>query len=227
MTGAIAIFVKTPGYSPLKTRLTATTGQAFAEAWYRLAAQAVMEVVQQAATKRNLQSYWAVAEAEAIIECAWPSLEMLWQGEGELGRRMAHIHSHLVAHHGFGILLGADAPQLTTEDLCAAGEWLDSSEARQVIGPACDGGFWLFGANRVIPESIWKSVAYSQKDTAISFIKATQDGGKWLMLRQLSDVDRAEDLPICTEALRLLPNLTPAQQQVFELNKIGWNWEQP
>jgi glycosyltransferase A (GT-A) superfamily protein (DUF2064 family) len=41
---ALAIFVKTPGLSPVKTRLAEGIGQARAEAFYRLAVDAVAEV---------------------------------------------------------------------------------------------------------------------------------------------------------------------------------------
>src|SRR4029079_3252618 len=40
----VAIFVKTPGHSPVKTRLAADRGQAWTEAWYRRAAAAVAAV---------------------------------------------------------------------------------------------------------------------------------------------------------------------------------------
>ncbi|HEV8692715.1 MAG TPA: hypothetical protein VGQ93_00795, partial [Lysobacter sp.] len=62
MTVGLAIFVKTPGYSPVKTRLAADCGRAYAEAWYRRAAAAVASVAKIAADREGIAVYWAVAE---------------------------------------------------------------------------------------------------------------------------------------------------------------------
>src|SRR5690606_525788 len=58
MSGALAIFVKTPGWSALKTRLAAGTGDAYAERWYRLAADAVASVAIRARAQHGLTAYW-------------------------------------------------------------------------------------------------------------------------------------------------------------------------
>ena len=81
MSGAIAIFVKTPGYSALKTRLAATVGTAVADQWHTRAAPAVAEVATAAARDAGAAVYWAVAEPDAIAASAWPSLPNLAQGD--------------------------------------------------------------------------------------------------------------------------------------------------
>ena len=43
--GAAAIFVKTPGISPIKTRLAVGIGQANAESFYKMSCQATGEVL--------------------------------------------------------------------------------------------------------------------------------------------------------------------------------------
>ena len=101
----VAIFVKTPGHSPVKTRLAADRGQAWTEAWYRRAAAAVAAV----ARATIATSYWAVAEPEAIATGAWPDLPAIAQGDGGLGSRMARVHAELVAHeseHGISCRRG-------------------------------------------------------------------------------------------------------------------------
>jgi hypothetical protein len=45
MSGAIAIFVKTPGVSPVKTRLAANLGQENAEAFHLASSRAVESIV--------------------------------------------------------------------------------------------------------------------------------------------------------------------------------------
>lgn len=196
MTPAIAIFVKTPGLSPIKTRLGRSVGRQIAEEWYRRAAACV--AISTRAT--GLPVYWAVAEAEGMQHPLWQGLPRIAQGEGGLGARMARVHSEIVQRHGAGILVGADLPQIEPRHLDAAATWLDSSEPRYVLGPARDGGFWLFGANRALPKATWESVTYSRDDTARRFIDAV-DAPCWELLQPMTDLDRASDLQVVLDEL--------------------------
>lgn len=218
MTGALAIFVKTPGRSALKTRLAVALGREFAERWYWLAAQAVASVARRAAAHRGITTYWAVAEAQA--EKDWSGFSSIAQGCGGLGARMARVHAQLVARHGFALLIGADAPQLSAEALAEAAHWLgggtkrpdsDPLPARLVLGPAADGGFWLFGANRIIADRAWTGVRYSRADTCRQFRRAMQTFGACRMLGELTDVDHADDLDTLRRALDELRDPTPEQ----------------
>jgi glycosyltransferase A (GT-A) superfamily protein (DUF2064 family) len=211
MSAGIAIFVKTPGHSPLKTRLAAVAGTAFAEQWHARAAGAVAAVAREACRGGAAQAYWAVAEPEALADPRWAGLPVIGQGDGGLGVRMHHVHQALHERHPGGILLGADCPQVAPDLLRQALAWLDSPQPRLAIGPAQDGGFWLFGANRRLPLACWESVTYSAADTGARF-RAVLDGlGEWLELPVLRDVDTADDLPACVAALRTLATPLPAQ----------------
>lgn len=211
MSGAVAIFVKTPGHSPVKTRLAASVGEAFAIAWYLRAAAAVAEVAS-AAAGESAVVYWAVAETEASAAEAWQGLPTLAQGEGTLGARMGRVHHELVRRHGAGLLVGADAPQLAVASLRAALAWCDADEPRQVLGPARDGGFWLYGGNRAAPLTVWESVAYSVAETAAAFRAAFEPFGAWLAAEPLTDVDRGEDLAALRSELAGLAAPQPAQR---------------
>jgi len=116
----IAVFVKTPGLSPVKVRLAAKLGRKTAEAFHLAAAQSVSSVVQELSNLTDIQSYYAVAEQAALNHSYWQDLPCLWQGEGGLGDRMAHIYQTLLAEHDFVILVGADIPQMTTAELLIA-----------------------------------------------------------------------------------------------------------
>lgn len=224
MSGALAIFVKTPGRSAVKSRLAAACGEAPARQWYRHAAAAVASVALRAREAHGLVAYWAVAEAGA--EQDWPGLPTLPQGDGDLGARMAHVHAALVARHGFGLLVGADAPQLTAESLGEAAAWLGRAASpandvamptpRLVLGPASDGGFWLFGANRAIPVDAWTRVPYSDAATACTLRQSMQAFGAWKTLGELTDVDHAEDLPVVQQALDALPDPTAEQRALAQ-----------
>ena len=215
MTGAFAIFVKTPGLSPIKTRLAAGSagiGKDGAEAFHLASARAVAAVVEQASARLNAHAYFAVAEPQGLASSHWRKLGRVYQGEGGLGERMRRVYAQLVSAHGFAMLLGADSPQLAWEDLLTAAEWLArADEPRCVIGPAADGGFWLFGGNHPLPDTLWTSVQYSAPDTGKRFRDAAAGHGAMLTLRILDDVDHGEDLPPLQGALASLRNPMPEQ----------------
>ncbi|MEO6064251.1 MAG: DUF2064 domain-containing protein [Lysobacterales bacterium] len=209
MTGALAIFVKTPGHSSVKSRLAAECGERYATDWYRHASAAVASVARAAHAGYGVTAYWAVAEPDALVE--WTDLPVIGQGEGSLGERMACVHSQLVARHGFGLLIGADAPQVTVELLGEAFTWLAATSPRLALGPARDGGFWLFGGNVAPTSANWLAVQYSAANTARDLQHSMRGVGEWLTLKTLSDVDIVSDLDIVHRDLQALP--TPTIEQ--------------
>lgn len=210
MNGALAIFVKTAGHSPVKSRLAAMHGAAFAEDFHALAARAVASVALRAQAALGITAYWAVAESTALDR--WPGLPVIAQAQGGLGERMARVQAQLVARHGFGMLIGADAPQLSVGLLKQAHGWLAAPPSRLALGPAADGGFWLFGANLAPPLACWTHVEYSSADTARDFTASMKDLGQWHTLPTLTDADRSQDLPIVLKELQALPETTDEQR---------------
>jgi glycosyltransferase A (GT-A) superfamily protein (DUF2064 family) len=212
VSGGVAIFVKTPGYSVVKSRLAATVGDGTARAWHLRAAATVAAVATAAAAAVGAAVYFAVAEAEALAADEWKELPCLPQGEGELGARMGRVHAELVQRHGHGVLLGADAPQLAVGTLGEALAWCAGSAPRQALGPAHDGGFWLYAGNRTVPLATWEAVAYSRSDTAERFRAAFAAHGEILTVAPLTDVDRGTDLGTMRNELAALATPLPAQR---------------
>jgi glycosyltransferase A (GT-A) superfamily protein (DUF2064 family) len=199
---ALAIFVKTPGLSPVKTRLAAGIGVAKAEHFYRLAVEAVAEVA--AASIPSLVPYWAVAERAAMDDPMWSGFDRISQGEGGLGDRLDHVYARLLARHGSVLLIGADSPQITARGLA------DAAGAAHpfAMGRAEDGGFWLFGGDRPINGAVWRAVPYSASDTADRLV-ARLEGVTFV--ETLRDVDEAGDLVALRTALAGLAAPVPAQ----------------
>ncbi len=205
----LAIFVKTPGHSPLKTRLAQAIGQDAAETFHRLAAAAVADVVMQAQAKMpGLVAYWAVAETEALDAPIWSDLPRIAQGDGDLGARMRQVCQVMRERHGRAVLIGADAPQLRAEDLLTACASLNSHD--HALGPSEDGGFWLFATRVAVPEAAWTETPWSQADTAARFLDRLGDASV-ASLRRLCDVDTVDDLATLAEALYALSTPMPKQ----------------
>lgn len=218
MTTAIAIFVKTPGHSPVKTRLAKAIGAKVAVEFHRLAAAAVAEVAIAVHDRDGtLQPFWAVAECDAMDAPPWQALPRLWQGEGGLGDRLDLVYALLRTAHERVLLIGADAPQVTPELLRQACTALDNPATPFVMGEAEDGGFWLFGGRVPIPREIWCKVGYSRDDTASQLRDALRPLGEISALPTLMDADRPSDLPMLAQALWALP-----APQAAQLELLNW-----
>jgi rSAM/selenodomain-associated transferase 1 len=213
MNGAIAVFVKTPGRSDVKTRLAAVTGVEWARAFYRRAVQATASVVERAAADIGCTPYWAVAEPQALA--AWSGFDRIAQGTGDLGARMAHVHAALVQRHRQAILIGADCPQLDARDLRQALSCLQQPDPTLVLGPAADGGFWLVGSNIELPVVDWTAVRYSRADTRTQFVDRMRRHADVVNLRELRDVDGIDDVAPMADALECLEQRTPGQQALL------------
>ena len=222
MSGAIAVFVKTPGLSPVKTRLAVTLGQKKAEGFHLASARSVSAVVQKLSKLADVHSYYAVAEKSAINHTYWKDLPCIWQGEGGLGERMAHIYQKLLTQHDFVMLVGADIPQMNISDLLGASSWLANKELdRLVFAPSFDGGFWLFGGNCSIPNAVWTDVIYSEADTGMQFFNKIEPLGDIKILSCLRDVDEVQDLiPLRETLLNLSEPLAEQNELVQFLNGL-------
>lgn len=210
----VAVFVKTPELSPVKTRLGAQIGQSRAVRFYELSCSVIDANLQSIYEEdSNIFPYWAVAEEEGMTSERWSSLPRLYQGTGDLGERLHTIYSALLRQHGAAVLVGADSPQLSTYDLMEAIRILlgkeDEFVQKSVIGRASDGGFYLFGSSIDFPKEFWTSIPYSVSDTEKSLSAKALDFGKVYSLKEEFDVDTADELkellirfPECCEEVK-------------------------
>lgn len=187
---AVAAFVKTPGSSPVKTRLAAVVGEVNAEWFYRLCVAATRAVVRSA----ELAPYWAVAEEGALADPIWNSLDRVPQGPGELGERLDRVYRMLLRRHPAVLLIGADAPLLTREMLEAAAKAVREPATPFALSRSADGGYALFAGSRPLPSEAWTTVPYSCERTAEVFVGKLLPFGAVADLTPLDDVDSFDDL---------------------------------
>lgn len=206
MTTAIATFAKTPSLSPVKTRLAKTIGTDLALKFYLLSLSAVKGIV----NKVDAQPYWAIAEKDGIKNPLWADYKALYTEEGCLGLRQHYIYEKLLSEHDRVILIGSDTPQISKNLLDDAIIALDTNDF--VIGPASDGGYYLFGGRLSLPAKTWTSVPWSSHLTrerleALLPTKAHH-------LPTLTDVDTQQDLHLVTKEMP--EEQTQEQQKVIE-----------
>lgn len=215
---AVAIFVKTPGLSEVKTRLARDVGISLATDFHRRAAAAVAAVARTAMP--TIMPYWAVAEREGLGHPLWKAFPTCWQGDGGLAARLHTIYANLQQRHGRALLIGADAPQVTAVLLLRAAAWLAGDDIQYVLGPARDGGFWLFGGNAPVAEDIWHRVPYSQADTGQILAAAIRPLGTVSLLPTLTDTDFADDLPRLLAELAALGEMPPEQGRLRDWLRV-------
>lgn len=219
MRCAVAIFAKTPGLSPAKTRLAADIGQARAEAFYRMSVDCVEAFVSEAgeAFPEMLYPVWVVAEEEGPQHWMQRPFPAIWTGEGGLGARLANVSEHLFENYDAVMMIGTDSPQLESRLLVSAASMLAGGVANHVAGPAADGGFYLFASRAPIPRETWEAVAYSASTT----LKELENNiGKYgdtvSRLSVEQDVDTLADLATLREQLEARETLSVAQLRLLE-----------
>lgn len=105
---------------------------------------------------------------------------------------MNQIYRTLLKKHKAVILIGADAPQITPGLIRATISGL-RDKYDFVIGPASDGGFYLFTGCSEIATTAWTNVTYSAEATLQQF-KAGLPSQNIMFLDELTDVDTWSDL---------------------------------
>lgn len=219
--GAVAIFVKTPGLSPIKTRLGRVIGTRAAEEFYALSVEATQEVSAEAMRRASfisleLTAYWAIAEPADPSHYMWHQFKNIFQGNGELGERLAHVYGELLKKHDFVLLTGADCPQMPWQCIIEAAAFLRDGGNRFVIGPAIDGGFYLFGGNAPLTEELWTRVPYSQSNTAVELLRELRALGDIRELLPLVDIDTIDNLQALAGDGWDNAGLLPSQRRVIE-----------
>ena len=191
MSAVIIVFAKAPVPGAAKTRLIPALGERGAA---RLHERFVRRTVETART-----AFPGAVELCCAPDASHPffrgieGVRLDEQGGGDLGARMHRALARTLRGADAAVLIGADCPALTSDDLLAAAARL-AEGADAVLGPADDGGYVLIGARRVVPE-LFDGIAWGGArvlDEQRDRLRAL--GWRWSELPPLWDVDRPEDL---------------------------------
>ena len=81
---AVVVFVKTPGYSPLKTRLAADIGREAAEKFFIESVRKTEKTLMDFCDTGAVTCYWAVKEPEALNHELWMKFESFAEFEEKI-----------------------------------------------------------------------------------------------------------------------------------------------
>ncbi|MEW5929993.1 MAG: TIGR04282 family arsenosugar biosynthesis glycosyltransferase [Gemmatimonadota bacterium] len=193
MSDAVLVFVRAPEAGRVKTRLAADIGGGAALRVYVRLAEHALE--QARAAGAEVRVHFTPADAGERVR-AWlgPGAAYLPQADGDLGERMrAAFDAAFAAGFRRVVIIGSDLPGLSAGLLRRAFALLDAGEA--VLGPARDGGYWLLGLRRPVPE-VFRGIAWSTDGVLAATLERLRAAGiEPALLEVLSDVDEAGDLP--------------------------------
>jgi hypothetical protein len=139
----------------------------------------------------------------ALAEGVCPGAELLLQSGRDLGARMAHTFAEVLgAGYAGAVILGTDAPSLPGDRVAKA---LALCEYRDlVLGPALDGGYYLIGLRKVIPEFL-QDIAWGSPEVLVETLRRAQAiNARVSLLEPWYDVDRPEDLALLRSHLTAL-----------------------
>lgn len=196
LTGILAIFVKTPEFSQVKTRLAAGIGQEGALLFYKQALEATAALSRQVKTELvDLDVVWAVAEEQGLKSDRWIEFDTVFQGEGDLGQKLHTVYAELLRRYDYVAFIGADSPHIPSTEIVKAltltKKWRNE---KFIIGETFDGGFYFFGGGIPLPKNVWTNIEYSSERTAQQLELELEKFGGIEKIEKNFDIDTIEDI---------------------------------
>lgn len=189
---ALVVLARAPELGRVKTRLAREIGEAAALQAYRELGTAVLGAVGRLGDCDLVVAYTPADRKGPVRAWLGPAPGYEPQREGDLGARMlGAIASRFAAGAAKVLVIGTDCPDLDPELLEAAFAQLDRSDA--VLGPAADGGYYLVGMKRPIPE-VFQGIPWSTPATlSATLARAAAAGISVALLEERRDIDTAAD----------------------------------
>lgn len=213
MDNTLIVFLKYPTPGQVKTRLAKDLGNERACFIYQsLAEHVIKNIIPKNQRPYEVRIFFTPVDKASEIK-AWlrPFLSIIpgdntqfisQKGNG-LGERMSTAFKRTLQrpprtnegkrfspHHA--IIIGTDCPEIDAELIESAFEVLKEKDV--VIGPCKDGGYYLIGMARYIPE-LFVDIEWSTSRVFDQTLEKVQKNNlSWSILKTLSDIDCVEDL---------------------------------
>jgi rSAM/selenodomain-associated transferase 1 len=191
----LIIFTRYPEPGRTKTRMISILGEAGAAMLQKKMTEYTLKKVRQLSSILPLSiAVYFTGGNKALIK-NWLGKDLLYQQQsaGDLGQRMkSAFEQAFIRGMTKVVMIGTDCPELTEAILSQAFDGLDRHDL--VLGPAVDGGYYLIGLSRLVPE-LFIGINWGSSEVLAQTKKvARQLNLKVDYLPLLNDVDRPEDL---------------------------------
>jgi rSAM/selenodomain-associated transferase 1 len=191
----LIIFTRYPEPGRTKTRLIPALGAAGAADLHRRMTEQAMATARQFATRQAVALEVLYSGGDAALMQQWlgANLRLRAQSDGDLGARMREAF-HEAFQQGCErvVIIGTDCPGITLRTLAAAFAALRQNDL--ALGPASDGGYYLIGLSRAIPQ-LFDGILWGTDSVLRHTLQIAKAADlRCSLLEQLDDVDRPQDL---------------------------------
>jgi uncharacterized protein len=192
----LILFARFPVAGKVKTRLIPALGAEGAAALHRRLVLRTLRTACALCESQNVELEIRFTGGDANQMQHWLGDGWLCrsQDDGDLGQRMTGAFADSFREQSPAtVIIGSDCPALTPGVLTAAFDFLHTRPV--VFGPATDGGYYLVGLTKPIPE-LFQGIAWGAETVlARSLAILSRTGIEPGLLSSLDDLDRPEDLP--------------------------------
>jgi uncharacterized protein len=207
MENTLIIFLKYPEPGKVKTRLAKAIGNEKACLIYKqLAEKVITNICQKNRELYDIYVFFTPADKKHAIK-TWLTpvfdknggVDVYYKSQSgdSLGERMSLAFREILQerHRKKGIIIGADCPEIDASLIEDAFEVLREKDV--VIGPAHDGGYYLFGMSKYI-QDLFADIDWStDRVFKQTMEKVYKNNLACTILRTLRDIDTWEDLCAC------------------------------
>lgn len=185
----LGMFAKYPQPGLVKSRLAAETSPAWAAG---VARAFLLDLLDRFGTFPVLRVLVFAPESADFVTLNRGRFELAPQTDGDLGTRLgAFMHQQFQDSAERVVLIGTDSPTLPCSILEQAFAALANADV--VIGPATDGGYYLIGCRRSLPE-LFRDIAWGGDRVLLDTVARARDLGlQFAVLPPWYDVDTLSD----------------------------------
>jgi rSAM/selenodomain-associated transferase 1 len=187
----LLVFVKDPQPGEVKTRLAEHMGETKALRVYRKLLEYTEAIIAQLPVETYVYYGNTKPDQDIWSQSSGVQHRSTQQGK-DLGARMrAAFRDLFQAGKQRVVIIGSDCAELQLTHLEEAFRSLNDNDA--VIGPANDGGYYLLGLNRMVPE-LFQDMDWSTEHVYKTTIQRLKERNlRWYTLQVLTDMDNYED----------------------------------
>ncbi len=207
----LILFTRYPVAGRVKTRLIPALGAEGAAALHRRLVLRTLRAGAALCQSHRIQLEVRVADDDEVRMTHWlgDSWTCRRQCSGDLGARMENAFTDSFRERATAtVVIGSDCPLLTPKVLAAAFRALETAPV--VFGPAVDGGYYLVGLTRTVPE-LFQGISWGTEtvlEQSITRLKPLDM--PHALLPPLHDLDRPEDLGLWNELTAMEETHPPA-----------------
>ena len=153
--------------------------------------------------ERRILGFWPAESVDYFQQFTRFGFDLWPQPAGDLGVRQAAFFSEIVQSDGErAVLIGSDSPTIPIEYVQRAFDRLEEFDC--VIGPAMDGGYYLIGLRRTVPE-LFENITWSNSSVLAQMVDRIATTGLSLaLLPPWYDIDDLVDLQMLAGHIRAM-----------------------